>query len=82
MTIWSMRNCKHYINAATAHTQIIVIPIAFPLQLLYHERASLLHYLYIASLVLHTYRYIGRNKCQKAYEFEVWKRKQREVKRG
>jgi hypothetical protein len=41
--------------------------------------------LYIATLVLHAYRHKGKNKCQKAYEFEVWKRKQwsyEEVKRG
>jgi len=68
-------HCKHYIPMATAHTQNIVISIAFPLQLWFHERASVLRYLYIASLVLHTYRYIGTSKCQKTYEFEVWKRK-------
>jgi hypothetical protein len=51
MTLWRMRNACLIPKATNAHSQYVIL-IAFPLQQLLHERASMLRHTYIACLVL------------------------------
>jgi hypothetical protein len=51
MTIWRMRIAYWTHKATISHSKYVII-IAFPLQQWFHQRASMLHYTYIACLVL------------------------------
>ena len=50
MTKWRVRIACWIPNATNAHSEYVVILIAFPLQQLLHERASLLRYTCIVCL--------------------------------
>jgi len=50
ITIWRMRIACWIIMATNTHLEYAIL-IAFPLQQLLHERASMLRYMYIACLV-------------------------------
>jgi len=50
MTIWRMRIARWLHKSTNIHAEYIIL-IAFPLQELLHERASMLRYAYIAYLV-------------------------------
>jgi len=50
MIIWRMRIACRIPKATNAHTTCVIL-IAFPLQQWLHERASLLHFTYMACLV-------------------------------
>ena len=50
MTIWRMCTACQIPKATTAHSGRVIL-IAFPQQQRLHERASLLHYTYIACIV-------------------------------
>jgi len=53
MTVWRMRIACWIPKATHTHTHLpYVILIAFPLQTMLQERASVLRYTYITSLVL------------------------------
>jgi len=51
MPIWRMR-IAYLIPKATSSQSEYVILIVFPMQQWFHQRASLLHYMYAACLVL------------------------------
>jgi hypothetical protein len=51
MTVWLMRIVCWILKAANTHSEYSIF-VAFPLQQLLHERASMLHYMQIACLVL------------------------------
>jgi len=51
MTTWRMRILRWIPKATDRHSEY-VIPIAFPLQQWFHERASMLRYTYIICLVI------------------------------
>jgi len=64
MTIWRMRIAWWITKATATHSKCIIF-VAFPLKQWMHERASLLHYMYIASplnieLAICTYEYINQ----------------------
>jgi hypothetical protein len=50
MTIWCMRIACFIPKATNKHSHYVIL-IAFPQQQWLHERASMLHYTYIACLV-------------------------------
>ena len=50
MRIWRMRIACYIPKATNTHSQYVIL-IAFPLQQLFHERAWMLHYTFIACLV-------------------------------
>ena len=50
MTIWRMRIARWIPKATNTHSECVIL-IAFPLQQWQHERASMLRYTYIASLL-------------------------------
>jgi hypothetical protein len=50
MTMWRMRIARWITKATDIHSEYVVLT-AFPLQQWLHERASMLRYTYIASLV-------------------------------
>jgi nitrogen regulatory protein PII-like uncharacterized protein len=58
MTIWRMRIACWVPKATITHTQVVLILIAFSLQQLLHERASVLRYTCIACLVNFIIRYV------------------------
>jgi hypothetical protein len=51
MTIWLMRLAYWIRKATNTHSEYVIL-IALPLKQWLHERASMLHYMYIASLVV------------------------------
>ena len=54
MTVWRLRIACWIPKAPNTHSACVIL-IAFPLQRWLHERASMLHYTYIASLVVFSF---------------------------
>jgi hypothetical protein len=65
MTIWCMRIACWIPQTTNTHSEYVIL-IAFPLQQWLHERASMLHYTYIARIV--TFTTGVRKKKKKLYE--------------
>jgi len=51
MTVWRMSIACWLLKTTNTHSEYAIF-VTFPLQQLLHERASMLHYMHIACLVL------------------------------